>query len=131
MKQVKSKFIAVLALLLFVGQVAASPLLMCVEMSPMGSEPESHAQAALAPAMTHSMEAHGHHPMNEAMSPVSDHSGHGDNSLCELCASCSSATGSYTGSGQTLLSFSNQSAGYDSALINSSRSNPFRPPITA
>jgi hypothetical protein len=132
MKQVKSKFIAVVALLLFVGQVAASPLLTCAEMSHMSPEPDCHEVASVASDMTHSMDSHAGHPMGEPKSPVSDHgTSHGDSPLCELCAGCSTASGFHSGSAQTLLRFPNQASGYDSSLIHILRTNPFRPPIAA
>ena len=82
--------------------------------------------------MGHMMDSHAGHHMDEPKSLVSDHgSNHGDSPLCELCASCSSATSSHVSTAQALLNASSDEAGYNSDLIRFSRTNPFRPPISA
>lgn len=82
--------------------------------------------------MTHVMDSHAGHHMDEPKSLVSDHStSHGDNPLCELCGSCSSASGSHSSAATALLSFTANQAGYNSDLIHTARTNPFRPPIAA
>ena len=132
MKLVKSKLTAVLALMLLVGQVAASPLLMCIEMSEMNLEPDCHAAVVADSGMAQMMDSHAGHLMDAPEVLVSDHgSSHGDSPLCELCASCSSATGSYAGSANAEIALSSDGGSYDNALIHIARTNPFRPPIAA
>jgi len=118
--------------MLLVGQVAASPLLMCIEMSQISPQPDCHTAVMADSGMGHRMDAHGGQHMDGPNSLDSNHgSSHGDSPLCELCASCSSATGTHSSTAQSLLSFSPNEAGYNSDLIHILRTNPFRPPITA
>lgn len=130
MKLIRSRLIAVLALLLLVGQVAASPLLMCVEMSQVSPKPECHTAGVVHSAMAELTDLHTGHTPDEPTSVLSEHgSNHSENPLCELCASCSSATGSHATSTQALPVLALDEDGYRSDLIHSTRTTPFRPPI--
>jgi hypothetical protein len=132
MKLIKSKLIAVIALLLLVGQVAASPLLMCVEMSQIIPEPQCHSAGVVHPTMTDMADLHASHALDEPASLISDHGSNQSKSpLCELCASCSSATGSNATSAQALPVLALDEDGYSSDLMHSTRTTPFRPPIAA
>lgn len=135
MELIKSKLIAVIAHLLLVGQVAASPLLMCVEMSQIIPEPQCHTAGVVNSTMTDMTDMadlHASHALDEPASLISDHGSNQSKSpLCELCASCSSATGSHATFAQALPVLALDQDRYSSDLMHSTRTTPFRPPIAA
>ncbi len=119
----KPKALALFVLLSLIGQVAATPFLMCQDMDNMSGTMD--ASATVAASFSDNADAEMQNQLNQGMpNDVADRD-------CKSCVSCSS-----------VLNFENRSApapalpahnfsDYSNLLLLSFLDNPFRPPITA